>query len=47
MAGKTINGVKATGTQVDLTVAELLKVVPGLAPAMTDDAKALARSRSR
>jgi hypothetical protein len=42
VAAKTINGVKATGTQVDLTVAELLKLVPGLAPAMTEDAKALA-----
>jgi hypothetical protein len=35
---RTINGVAASGTEVDLTLAQLLKVIPGLTPAMTADA---------
>jgi hypothetical protein len=39
---KMIDGVTATGTQVDLKLAQLLKIVPGLSLAMTKDIKRMA-----
>jgi hypothetical protein len=41
VGSKTIGGVKATGTEADLTLAQLLKLVPALSPSMSSDAKAL------
>jgi hypothetical protein len=41
MGTRTIDGVSASGTEVDLTLAQLLKVVPGLSPAMSDESQAL------
>jgi len=37
MGSRSIGGVPATGTQIDLTLSQLLKVIPGLIPAMTKD----------
>jgi hypothetical protein len=42
LAPRTMNGVAVTGTQVDLTLAELLKVVPPLVPAMQGQDAAMA-----
>jgi hypothetical protein len=42
VAARTIGGVRATGTRADLTLAQLLKLVPGLSPSMSGDIKALA-----
>jgi hypothetical protein len=42
MGTRTMSGVSATGTKIDLTLAQLLKVIPGLAPAMTNDAQKMA-----
>jgi hypothetical protein len=39
---RTIDGISATGTQVGLTLAQLLKLVPELSPAMTTDATTMA-----
>jgi hypothetical protein len=38
---RTIDGVGVSGTQIDLTLSQLLKVIPGLAPAVARVAKAL------
>jgi hypothetical protein len=37
MGTRSMNGVSATGTKINLTLAQLLKVIPGLSPAMTAD----------
>jgi hypothetical protein len=42
LAPRKLNGVAVTGTQVDLTLGELVKVVPGLAPVMQGEDAAMA-----
>lgn len=42
LGSRTIDGTSATGAEVDLTLAQLLKVVPELSPAMSQDAKSMA-----
>jgi hypothetical protein len=42
---KTLGGKSVTGTEVDLTLSQLLKVVPGLTPEMTKDAKAMGATK--
>ena len=40
-APRTIDGVAVTGTEVELTLSQLLKVIPSLSPAMNSESKAL------
>jgi hypothetical protein len=42
---KRIEGASATGTEVDLTLSQLLKVVPGLTPEMTRDAAQMGNTK--
>ena len=42
MGTRSIDGTEATGTEVDLTLAQLLKVIPGLSPAMDSDISEMA-----
>jgi hypothetical protein len=42
LGSRTIDGTPATGAKVDLTLAQLLKVVPELSPAMSHDARSMA-----
>lgn len=42
VGSRVISGVAVTGTQVELTLAQLLKLVPELSPTMTKDAEQLA-----
>ena len=42
LAGRTIGGVHVTGTRVDLTLTQLLKVVPELAPTLAEEGAAMA-----
>jgi len=39
---RSIDGVRVTGTRVELTVSQLLKVIPGLSPALVNPTKSLA-----
>ena len=39
---RTIGGVPASGAEVDLTLSQLLKVIPGLSPAVAHDTRAMA-----
>ena len=45
LPGRTIGGVRVTGTRVDLTLTQLLKVVPELAPPAPDARGRAVRSR--
>jgi hypothetical protein len=40
---RTVDGVRSTGTRADVTLAELLKLIPELSPAMTDDSGAMGK----
>ena len=42
LPGRTIGGVRVTGTRVGLTLSQLLKVVPGLAPTMAKGSATMA-----
>lgn len=45
MGTRTIDGTRASGTQVELSLSQLLKLIPGLAPAVSRDTKAMGTTK--